>query len=295
MEPQETPIAPEPAQPAPRPTPPQPTPGPVQQPQPGLGQVAPSALPPKKKMSKGLLWGIIGGSVGLVLLIVGIILAVVLLGGPSKADYKEAAEYMSSANSDLDAVSSVTSSDSYREAINEAIAKRDATNEKLGDMKALRDKDAKKIYDDYMMAYDSLKPVLGSIADLVEFSSEYTKNCSIQISYTDKTGKQVGEEFDTKVKGCTALLDKYANSSNDDLKKFITEAQQYLKDTRTYYVGMADYFSSNDYSASYPKYPTNYPSTSDLYSAITSIEDENGSADDKWKELYDYLVNKANS
>ena len=52
----------------------------------------PYQMQPKKKMSKGALWGIIGGKIGLVVIIVGVVLAVLLLGGPSKADYKAAGE-----------------------------------------------------------------------------------------------------------------------------------------------------------------------------------------------------------
>mgnify|MGYP000309291558 CR=1 FL=1 len=66
----------------------------VQQPQPQqLPQQpvmgTPYQMPPKKKMSKGAMWGLIGGIIGLVVIIVGVVLAVLLLGGPSKADYKD--------------------------------------------------------------------------------------------------------------------------------------------------------------------------------------------------------------
>ena len=49
-------------------------------------------MPPKKKISKGAMWGIIGGIIGLVVIILGVVLAVLLLSGPSKADYKAAGE-----------------------------------------------------------------------------------------------------------------------------------------------------------------------------------------------------------
>ncbi len=58
--------------------------------QPVMG--TPYQMPPKKKMSKGALWGIVGGIIGLVVIILGVILAVLLLGGPSKADYKAAVD-----------------------------------------------------------------------------------------------------------------------------------------------------------------------------------------------------------
>ena len=58
--------------------------------QPVMG--TPYQMSPKKKMSKGAMWGIIGGIIGLVVIIVGVVLAVLLLSGPSKADYKAAGE-----------------------------------------------------------------------------------------------------------------------------------------------------------------------------------------------------------
>ena len=58
--------------------------------QPVMG--TPYQMPPKKKMGKGAMWGIIGGIIGLVVIILGVVLAVLLLGGPSKADYKAAVD-----------------------------------------------------------------------------------------------------------------------------------------------------------------------------------------------------------
>ena len=66
-------------------------------PQPPVAPMQPNGvypIPPKKGLSKGALWGIIGGSVAFILLIVGIILAVVFLGGPNKEDYKIALDHM---------------------------------------------------------------------------------------------------------------------------------------------------------------------------------------------------------
>ena len=71
------------------PAPSQPVP-PVPQPQQPLQQGVP--MQPKKGLSKGALWGIISGSIGLIVIVVGIVLAVIFLGGPSKADYQEAAK-----------------------------------------------------------------------------------------------------------------------------------------------------------------------------------------------------------
>jgi hypothetical protein len=144
---------------------------------------------PKKKLSKGALWGIIGGAIALVLVVVGAILAIVLLGGPTKADYKEAADYMSSESGSFGDAGSVKNATEYRAALDKAIEKRDAVNSKLESMKAMRDPDAKKIYDEYVVEYDKAKDLLYSAADIVDFSSSYSSKCSssLSISYYDMT------------------------------------------------------------------------------------------------------------
>ena len=76
--------------------------------QPVMG--TPYQMPPKKKMSKGALWGIIGGIIGLVVIIVGVVLAVLLLSGPSKADYKAAGEKL---NETIEIYNKAASSLSY--------------------------------------------------------------------------------------------------------------------------------------------------------------------------------------
>lgn len=70
----------------------------------------PYQMPPKKKMSKGVMWGIIGGIIGLVVIIVGVVLAVLLLSGPSKADYKAAGEKL---NETIEIYNKAASSLSY--------------------------------------------------------------------------------------------------------------------------------------------------------------------------------------
>ncbi|QWQ32376.1 hypothetical protein KOY48_00535 [Candidatus Minimicrobia naudis] len=52
-------------------------------------------MPPKKKMSKGAIWGIIGGIIGLIIIIIGVVLAIIFLSGPSKEDYKDAVSLVS--------------------------------------------------------------------------------------------------------------------------------------------------------------------------------------------------------
>ena len=145
---QSTPAAP---QPAARPTPAaqpqpaaQPAPGQPQPMQPGVAGMLPQY--PKQGMSKGLLWGLIGGGVALVLLIIGVVVFFVFFGPPSRDDYAKA--YNKVASFDARTIREMTAnSDDSEEATNELITKVDKHLDELGKMRAMHDGNGKKAYD----------------------------------------------------------------------------------------------------------------------------------------------------
>ena len=127
-------------------------PQPGQQPmpmQPGYGAPM-QPMMPKKGANKGLIWGLIGGGIGLFVLVAIIIIAVVFFGGPSKADYADAARMMSEfdskniSNSESFAGSDGSAED-LKKNIDKLLGEYDAYMEKLGKSKAMRDKEAKKM------------------------------------------------------------------------------------------------------------------------------------------------------
>ncbi|MCP9492793.1 MAG: hypothetical protein NNC23_03800, partial [Candidatus Nanosynbacter sp. P2B_S1_bin.0.1] len=122
--------------------------------QPVMG--TPYQMPPKKKMSKGALWGIIGGIIGLVVIIVGVVLAVLLLSGPSKADYKDLLSQFTGFDINNAFISKSSTGTKNRKAeIDETIGKIDDLNKKMGSHKALRDKDVKAAYDKYLDSWNN--------------------------------------------------------------------------------------------------------------------------------------------
>ena len=111
------------------PAPSQPVP-PVPQPQQLLQQGVP--MQPKKGLSKSALWGIISGSIGLIVIVVGIVLAVIFLGGPSKADYQEAAKAIKEFDGgSLNSALRSASADNAKKLIEESVERADTMMKKL--------------------------------------------------------------------------------------------------------------------------------------------------------------------
>lgn len=140
----------------PVPQPPMPGQTPVQ---PNVVNPTPYQMPPKKKLSKGALWGIIGGSIGLIVVIIGIVLAVVFLGGPSSRDFSQAGEVLRdviTAHNDIVSdeyklVATYGTDTSRKNAADSIKKSRDKINAKLdelGKMKGITgDKEVKEKYD----------------------------------------------------------------------------------------------------------------------------------------------------
>ena len=208
--------------------------------QPVMG--TPYQMPPKKKMSKGALWGIIGGIIGLTITIVGVVLAVILLSGPSKEDYKDLLSQFTS----LDLNSSLVSGNSKKNIKAETdkmVEKVDDLNKKMSSHRALKDKDVKEAYDKYIDSWNN------GAKEYIEFVGAYTeynfsKTCSLPSGlsgYIREVKDGVGEYFDSNMKDCMDYLDKMSKSNNkivakygEDLKKYYLEIRQYALDAVKY-------------------------------------------------------------
>ena len=230
---------------------PQPVPSAPQSQQP-LQQGVP--MQPKKGLSKGALWGIIGGSIGLIVIVVGIVLAVIFLGGPSKADYQEAAKAMKEFDGNsLNSALKSSNADNAKKLIEEAVGRADLMMKKLDSSKIMRDEETKKSFGEYKTAYEKVRPNLLAIASLIGDMKDFSKKCAPSFfGYVGKSGDEVKKLYDEKMSDCYKLLDNVAKSEQK-------EAQDFGKQMKEYYKLLGDYFvarANKDYTTRVPRLPS---------------------------------------
>lgn len=252
-------------------------------------------MPAKKGLSNKAIWGIVGGVIGLVILIVGVVLAVLFLGGPSKEDYHHASKIMSDFNSReiLGNINRETDVESAKEEINKGIAKVDAYYEKLGNTRAMRDKDVKEKFDKYFNEYKDIKPTIQGVAESLPYLKTFRKDCNSgrYISSLDKGADQVAKEFDELNGKCIESLEKMKQAKDKGIAEFADEQLKYLSSLKKYYMDRADYYSKRDSSVKKPEYP-DYPRLSNpMRDSQEKISKSKIS--DYEKELYNLLRDKS--
>lgn len=253
---------------------------------------------PRSGMNKGLLWGIIGGSIALVLLIIGVVVAIVLLSGPSTQDYKDAAKMMSDfkySDNLKKGISNTKDASQLKKAMDGVLAESDAHFNKLEKAKAMRDPEVKKLYQEYHSEYNKAKKLLQRFVNVYSDYLNYVEACNGTsvgyVSYFDKSGTQVGEEFDKSLADCSKVLNKMKNSDDSDTKKYAETMISYYNSLREYYVTMANLYSAKDYTTKLPKYP-DLPDVKDPVSSVSDNLDKNGLSN-KEQDLYNLLLKKA--
>lgn len=245
-QPQSQPASQQPAQPAA---------GQPQPMQPGVAGMPPQY--PKQGMSKGLLWGLIGGGVALVLLIISVVVFFVFFGPPSRDDYAKAYNKVAGFNART-VREKAASSDDAEAAINELTTKVDKHLDELGKMRAMHDGDVKKAYDSLKKEYEERKPLLHEYAATTVAKKEYNKNCnSRSTTYISMSsvgsGDEAGKKFDEQQGTCIKTLDKLKQSQYESIRKYAESQSQYLKELRAYYVSAVNYLKSRE--GSMPKVP----------------------------------------
>ena len=186
--------------------------------QPAPTQPVPQGPVKKKGMSKGMLWGIIGGSIAFILLVVGIVLAVILLSGPSKEDYKEAHDKVTKVRGTYLRVGSAFRMVSYgtstasTDKIKESVEEYKKSVDDLKDMKALRDKDVKQKYDDFIKQNNEFTTMVGDLADASDELLETTKNCRAATTFPrfSSDRSKLLENYDKTVSSCVSAVKKLA-------------------------------------------------------------------------------------
>ena len=228
----------------------------------------PYQMPPKKKMSKGVMWGIIGGIIGLVVIIVGVVLAVLLLGGPSKADYKAAGEKLNEtieiynkAASSLSYISTSETETSLKSNRDKLAKTKSEINDRLteiGKMKAVTgDKEVRE-------KYDALKNKLGKFNDAIDaFDEVYGKILPAVADFSDSSNSSNISTLESAVKKARQDL-KGADIKNEHNKKFVKDFTAQLEKLEEMLPKVAEMKSD------YKKYDSNY--ISDFYDTLTAIQ-----------------------
>lgn len=278
-QPQPQPISQQPAQPAPG----QPQP---MQPQPGRPM---GPMPPKQGMSKGLLWSLIGGGIGIFVLIIIIIVCIVLFSGPSTEDYRKAYAMMNS----FDSTSLNIDRSDPEMSINEVVRKADDHFDKLGKAAAMRDGEVKKAFEEYKSDYEKVKPLLKESGAVATAYKEYSNSCRTSYSspLSSSSGDEAGQKYDEQQKSCLNALNKMKDSQYASVRDYANEQIKYRKEMRAYYVALVNYYKNRDSSSGSPKRPE-IPSTSLTKSLYDKLKDAQSSAKDSVRELRDILRTK---
>ena len=260
-------------------------------------------MPPKKKMSKGVLWGIIGGVIGLIIIIVGIVLAILFLSGPSKSDYKDAGDKLNSIievyNKTSSSLSYISTSEtkasleSYRNKL--AKAKSDISDQlvELGKMKAVSgDKEVREKYDNlknklekFNEAIDAFDEVYGKILPVImEFSNDSVSSSLSSVESVIKKSLQDLKKVDAKnennkkfIKDFTAQLEK--------LEEMIPKAIEMKEDWKKY--------DSNFVSNFYDTLTATQKTIREWTSGLQKLGEE-GEIRNELNNLEDVLLEKAN-
>lgn len=278
-QPQPQPISQQPAQPAPG----QPQP---MQPQPGRPM---GPMPPKQGMSKGLLWSLIGGGIGIFVLIIIIIVCIVLFSGPSTEDYRKAYAMMNS----FDSTSLNIDRSDPETSINEVVRKADDHFDKLGKAAAMRDGEVKKAFEEYKSDYEKVKPLLKESGAVATAYKEYSNSCRTSYSspLSSSSGDEAGQKYDEQQKSCLNALNKMKDSQYASVRDYANEQIKYRKEMRAYYVALVNYYKNRDSSSSSPKRPE-IPSTSLTKSLYDKLKDAQSSSKESVRELRDILRTK---
>ena len=278
-QPQPQPISQQPAQPAPG----QPQP---MQPQPGRPM---GPMPPKQGMSKGLLWSLIGGGIGIFVLIIIIIVCIVLFSGPSTEDYRKAYAMMNS----FDSTSLNIDRSDPETSINEVVRKADDHFDKLGKAAAMRDGEVKKAFEEYKSDYEKVKPLLKESGAVATAYKEYSNSCRTSYSspLSSASGDEAGQKYDEQQKSCLNALNKMKDSQYASVRDYANEQIKYRKEMRAYYVALVNYYKNRDSSSGSPKRPE-IPSTSLTKSLYDKLKDAQSSSKESVRELRDILRTK---
>jgi hypothetical protein len=228
-----------------------------QQPLNPAGAPLPPSSPKKSNKMLFIILGAVGG--GLILLAIIGWIVYTMLFAVSKADYAEAAKVMNNvqskaamAYSDVSQLSYVSTSGTQTKVKNDVASARasidalKAENNKLKDVRALRDSDVKKAYDTYMAQFAKFGTYSSGILDSMEKLFPALKTCSDSSlqSTSNIAAYQAG------LTACISELEDAQDLPDPDLKKLSGATLTAMKSIKTAIDELGSLSSSNYQRAS---------------------------------------------
>lgn len=221
----------------------------------------PSTAPVQKKSNKNLIIGlVVGGVVLLAIIVTLIVLALTVWSGPSKQDYRDAASAMQKLRTDYTSASSNFSSyassatygydsSSYKEQFNKSFDSYKADVAGLKDLKALKDKDVKKAYDEFVAQNEKFVSFADSVNSSMDQISGVVKDCGSVDTSSISSVKSVDEivpRYDEAVAPCLSAVKKLETASNTTISTFAKKIEKAYNDMRSVMVQLVAAAKSKD-------------------------------------------------
>lgn len=234
----------------------------IGQPQPIMSPSTDYQAPKKRGMSKGLLLGIIGGSVGLLLFIIGVIVALVLFTTPNHEDYSEANKKVSEIAtqlSSLDSTSAILALSFDNSSTTEVVFNNDVDSAEedivgikkglgeLKEMKAVKSGESKQKYD----------KLVTDISASVEWHSGAVVSMKASrgaLLICDSVNSVTTEGSLNDVNNCISQIDLIKSMPNSDVKEYVSK----IRDS---FVGVKEVYEEaktiiDPYGRQYSQYQT---------------------------------------
>lgn len=270
-------------------------------------------MQPQAKSSNSKLWIIlaaVGGGLLLLTLLIITILALTVWSGPSKQEYKDAQKAFDSTKASYNSAASrlklyVASSGSFlssttQKNFEQAYGEYKTKADGLKSLKALKDKDLQKKYDEFTAKDAKLRAYVASFTDSMDdFSTASTACDASKASGLESASPETFvSAYDSAVADCKAVLVKLKQAKNKSVAEYATKVDKLYGDLRAVLVETVDAYNAKDrarYDAARAKLETVSDSFKSVDSPSTKIQSEISSlsVDPQLSALSDFASQKS--
>lgn len=275
-----------------------PTPQPYQQP-----------ASPKKGANKGLIIGLIAGGGALLLLIIGIVIALIVFSGPSRADYKKAYDAMSDVRSSYTSASSkfqsytsglARGSDVDAGDVRSALVDYRAKVDAVAELKALKDPEVKEKYNAYTaqnaVFLNYIEDILAS-GDDIATANDKCSGAGVGSLASDYS--RIAEAYDKLLGPCIDSLESLSQSKNKVISDYAKELVSAYKEQQGLIEDLQDAYNRQDRAGvvsaanKISSQSSKFTQTSRLTRELDKASDE-AEVKDELNALGELITNKSN-